>query len=755
MKGIGWIAMVVLSLATCGAKGSEPGGASAGKDPGPPGAARGDDGNGTAAPAQGPAARAPPVGAAGGGRGAPRKLALLVGINAYGDNPVNARLVEEDRWPALAGSLHDVEAMARVLEKRHGFEVTILTDERATREAILQGLGDLAARVGPGDVAVFHFSGHGQQVTDDNGPPDEADGLDEAIVPFDNLGVVDYRMHIRDDELGLALDAIQQKTENLVVILDSCHSGTATRAARPGSVGARGAPPRSRPAARRGPGLDDGGGFASTGAGYVLFSAARPDQLAKETLVGDRIMGVLTRLMVEELERLTARTTYADVHRRLAARAPAITDDQSPQVEGNTARVVFRGLPAVTRTDALLVEAPRGDATAPGALVIAAGRLHGLETSQELALFAFGATSLLPAHAIGRARLDTVSATSSMATLLTGDAKSVEKGALALPTTTVPPALRKRVKLEVEQAALTQALADYRPCPGCAPIRYVQLVEGNGPFDFRVAQTSCPGAAAGAPRGCVEIADESGQPILIPRGDDAAPGRHIERSAPDLGPRVWWAIHFATRKRQLLALQPPLQDELDVRLVAHTATPVPGKQHVLAGRPGCRVADYTPDATSSDSGVILLPAGADGQVVGRLVFDVVNRSATDVWFGLVAINADRTVSVLLPRPPPPHKADCWSGLNFVKAGATTRIDTAWAVRAPNGDMHVKLIAATQPIDLLGLELKSHTRRRGPSALLDIIEDAGRAERRERGGPDAELSADEPWAADAITIQIGR
>ncbi|MBK9017590.1 MAG: caspase family protein [Saprospiraceae bacterium] len=84
-------------------------------------------------------------------------------------------------------------------------------------------------------VAVFHFSGHGQQVWDING--DELDGYDEAIVPYDSpmrfkAGVYEGTNLIRDEELGNMMAKLRKKlgkTGNVMLILDSCHSGTGTR----------------------------------------------------------------------------------------------------------------------------------------------------------------------------------------------------------------------------------------------------------------------------------------------------------------------------------------------------------------------------------------------------------------------------------------------------------------------------------------------------------------------------------------------
>jgi hypothetical protein len=69
----------------------------------------------------------------------------------------------------------------------------------------------------------FHYSGHGSQVQDLNG--DEEDGLDETIVPQDGRsgGVRD----IVDDELDVIFSKLRARSA--VIVLDSCHSGTATR----------------------------------------------------------------------------------------------------------------------------------------------------------------------------------------------------------------------------------------------------------------------------------------------------------------------------------------------------------------------------------------------------------------------------------------------------------------------------------------------------------------------------------------------
>jgi hypothetical protein len=142
--------------------------------------------------------------------------ALLVGVNDYPGT-------QND----LLGCVNDITNVYDVLVKYFGFtstDVTLLQDGRATKAAILAALGKLAGASRAGDRLVFHYSGHGSQVRDTDG--DElADGLDEILCPYDFDWSGSY---ITDDDLAGILGGLEQRVSS-EVILDSCHSGTATR----------------------------------------------------------------------------------------------------------------------------------------------------------------------------------------------------------------------------------------------------------------------------------------------------------------------------------------------------------------------------------------------------------------------------------------------------------------------------------------------------------------------------------------------
>lgn len=156
------------------------------------------------------------------------KRALLIGISDYG----NAN-EDPNKWANISGA-NDI-ALLTPLFKKQGFTVTSLVDAQATHAGITKALEKLAKSSKKGDVVYIHFSMHGQPFEDLNG--DEEDGWDEALIPVDaqmiySEGIYDGKNHLLDDELEVYFNDIRHKIGTdgqLYVILDACHSGTASR----------------------------------------------------------------------------------------------------------------------------------------------------------------------------------------------------------------------------------------------------------------------------------------------------------------------------------------------------------------------------------------------------------------------------------------------------------------------------------------------------------------------------------------------
>lgn len=143
-------------------------------------------------------------------------MALLVGINKYEDGN------------NLRGCCNDVDNVYSILvDTLKTFkpnEIVVLKNEQATQEAIVGYLKEMVTKLNYKSQGFFSMSGHGSQVADKDG--DEADHKDELICPHDMNW--DKKTYITDDDLAEIFSEIPDGAW-LEVLLDCCHSGTATR----------------------------------------------------------------------------------------------------------------------------------------------------------------------------------------------------------------------------------------------------------------------------------------------------------------------------------------------------------------------------------------------------------------------------------------------------------------------------------------------------------------------------------------------
>lgn len=136
-----------------------------------------------------------------------RRLALVVANQAY------------VHWPKLDTPVADAQAVSQALRQRFGFDVTLL--QNASRQQLLAALGRLRMQAGPEDQVVVYYAGHGQmdQVTA-RGYWIPVDGDEKDLAQW--VSVIDVT-----DQLA-AMSA-----RHVMVIADSCYSGTLTRSLIP------------------------------------------------------------------------------------------------------------------------------------------------------------------------------------------------------------------------------------------------------------------------------------------------------------------------------------------------------------------------------------------------------------------------------------------------------------------------------------------------------------------------------------------
>ena len=146
-----------------------------------------------------------------GGR-APRRKALLVGINDY-----------PNAGDRLEGCVNDVFTMSSVLQEC-GFpaeSIRVCLDGRATAEGILQRLEWLMDGAREEDELVFYYSGHGAQVPE-YGENFEPDRNVEVLVPWDFDWTPERA--ISDDQIHCLYAQLPYETR-LAMIFDCCHAG--------------------------------------------------------------------------------------------------------------------------------------------------------------------------------------------------------------------------------------------------------------------------------------------------------------------------------------------------------------------------------------------------------------------------------------------------------------------------------------------------------------------------------------------------
>ncbi len=267
----------------------------------------------------------------------PRVNALVVGVDVY-------PYLDPDR--RLRGAVADAHAMAALLRDRiQHLDLATLIDNDATRTAVLNAFDGLVSSTDTGDEALLYWSGHGSQVPNQPGTDEEEDGWDESLVPYDSGRGQHPNRDIVDDEIYERLKALNETTDRVTVILDSCHSGTAVR------TGVRGLPRdlrnagttsrvRTRPGEHELPrGASGWLPLPNSEVRYLLLAACRDDQEALELPFRGQMRGAFTWALCRELERTRPGATWGDVFMSAASDIAFSTmGAQIPQIEGASKR---------------------------------------------------------------------------------------------------------------------------------------------------------------------------------------------------------------------------------------------------------------------------------------------------------------------------------------------------------------------------------------------------------------------------------
>jgi hypothetical protein len=269
-----------------------------------------------------------------------RLVALLVAIDEY-VAPLNP----------LHGCRNDIAALSTYLHERTDrsaqLDLVTLVDEEATRDAVVTAFREHLGRAGPGDVALFAYAGHGSEEPAALEVAHlEPTGRIQTLVLHDcgrRIGGT-LRRGLADKELSLLIAEVAAKGPHVVVVLDCCHSGGATRdpvvAVRGWSPEPELAPAElrdlvteltePRPLEAYLPGTMEH--WSAPAARHVVLSACRSSEKAKELRIGEATRGAFSIALVEALSTLGSESTYRSVLTAARAHVERITEDQRPEL---------------------------------------------------------------------------------------------------------------------------------------------------------------------------------------------------------------------------------------------------------------------------------------------------------------------------------------------------------------------------------------------------------------------------------------
>jgi Caspase domain len=395
--------------------------------------------------------------------------ALLIGIDHYTPNPL---------YKSLKGAVRDIDLVDSFLQQTLAipteriYKLTspnqddqALLDARSAQEQpptyanIVNTFNQITEKAQTGEQVYIHYAGHGGRATSIY-PELKGEGQnDEGLVPMD-IGEPAGR-YLRDVELATLLKRMTDKGLVVTVVLDSCHSGGATR----GDCEIRGSnvadtatrSPESLVASREEllqnwRTMTEGGNQTSwvpESRDYVLLAACRPTEFAFEYAVnGKDRHGALTYWMIDTLNTVPGTLSYKTLHDRIGAKIQSKFPSQLPMLLGEADRSVFGSNTVVTQYTVVVTDV---DANLTQ-VKLNAGLASGLNSGTRFAIYPINAPDLTDKfNQVAIVEVTEVAASGATARILTADEGGmgvigqIEQGAAAV-LLSAPADLVRRVR---------------------------------------------------------------------------------------------------------------------------------------------------------------------------------------------------------------------------------------------------------------------------------------------------------------------
>jgi hypothetical protein len=522
----------------------------------------------------------------------PRKsriFALLIGIDRY---LLNA-LPDGTSYASLGGCVRDITEVEAFLKRKLQLpdqQIIKLTasnggttepreprEQWPTYENMVAAFHQVTQIAQAGDQVYIHYSGHGGRTQPTLLPERKGEhGFDEALVPTD-IGNSTAR-YLRDVEMAHLLRAMVDKGLIVTIVLDSCHSGSATRGVSGDTVrGLSTIDTTSRPmeslVASRDMlaetwrlldtgvtrGFQLGSGWLPEVKDYVLLAACRATESAYEHRFDQSgKQGVLTYWFLDSLRQLRPGLTFKQLHDRVLAKVHSEFVLQTPQLQGDASRTVLgvEHIQPLYSVNVMRVEPVQKR------LLLNVGQVHAIRKGAQFMKYPPDATDFAQvSQRQALVEITELGATDSWATVLTSfRPEPIQQGAQAVLIELGSIRLRRTVRL-VYQPHLPAAIAQNQALKQVEQAilqfgkGFITLAGPDETTDYQVAITTT---------GTYEIWDPAGAPLANLR-----PALFIEQNGA--AEQVVHRLVHLTKYRNILQLEnaditSPLAGKLPVEL---------------------------------------------------------------------------------------------------------------------------------------------------------------------------------------------
>lgn len=506
--------------------------------------------------------------------------ALLIGIDCYLPNHLCGNL-----WGCvrdishvetfLKTTLHVQQERILKLTASHAIgkeEPSESPEQWPTYKNIVAKFQELTEMSQPGDYVYIHYSGHGGRAKTVYPQLKKEPFIDETLVPTD-IGKPEGQ-HLRDIELATLLKRMVDKGLLVTVVLDSCHSGGATRGNDSDIRGTNvvdETPRLTESLVASAEELTDAWLFLTTttrklnsfwlpeSGDYVLLAACRPTEVANEFAfnreTGER-NGALTYWLLDSLNQLTSGITYKELYERINAKVNSQFPQQTPMLIGDGNRFVFGSEYAMVQQSVSVMKVDEFE----NRVLLETGQAMGVRQDAEFAIYSFNTRNFTqPQHRLAVAEVTELGSTQSWCKLQPIPGKeAVKQGDRAVPISTSVNLIKKvgllylgKVKSETQLPSELEVIKEALKGNG-----WVELASGKEAAHYLINVNQ---------NGEYEICDGTGMPFTniqpsIKVRDDNAAMTVVKRL-------VHLSKYHATQSLDNFDKNSPLLGKLEVELV--------------------------------------------------------------------------------------------------------------------------------------------------------------------------------------------